>query len=301
MRFVLAAAEQGTIVRAAARAGVSQATIGAAINHLEEVFRVRIFVRLPGRGLKLTASGEELIQRIRKLITDIDKFESFAAQMSRHLSGPISVACFFPAASYVMPRLIERLSRKYPAISIELYEGDVYEVLQKLLDGNADIGLTYNLVSHDRMTFEPVLAVPLFVVVPRKSHLANQQSISLFDLATEPFIMLDLPGSRDWFLQVFRHLGLTPNVRFRTRSTDMVRSLVANGQGYSLLGFKSFAERSHDGETLNYIPIRDPIPTAMFGLAYTENSLKKRAVEVFASEARDMLAHFAKDSRSGQQ
>jgi len=131
--------------------------------------------------------------------------------------------------------------------------------------------------------------VPLYVLLPAGSPLAQGEDVSLFDLARQPYIMLDLPGSSEWFMSVFRQYGLEPRVRFRTRSTDMVRSLVAQGQGYSLLGFRARAERSHDGAELRFLPIREELPTANFGLAYSDQLRKTRAVETFAAMARDLL------------
>ncbi|MDN2566128.1 LysR family transcriptional regulator [Aquibium sp. A9E412] len=289
LRYLLAAAEQGSIARAAGQLGVSQAAVGAAINNLEDAFRVRVFVRQPGRGLSLTPLGRDLVLRAKALVHEAETFEAHAAQLSQHLSGPINVACFFPAASFVMPRLIATMAAQYPAISISLFEGDVYEVFQKLSDGSADIGLTYDLLVNERVVFEPLLSVPLYVLLPADSPLAQAGDVSLFDLARQPYIMLDLPGSREWFLQVFRRYGLEPRIRFRTRSTDMVRSLVANGQGFSLLGFRAPAERSHEGVELRYLPIREDLPTARFGLAYADQSRKTRAVEAFAGLARALL------------
>lgn len=289
LSYVATAADQGSIVSAAHHLGVSQAAVGAAINNLEEVFRVRIFIRQPGRGLILTPSGEELMSRAKALLAEAETLEAYAAQLSQQLSGPINVACFFPAASFVMPKLIAEMSRKYPAISISLFEGDIYEVFQKLGDGSADIALTYDLLTNERIIFEPLLAVPLYVLLPAESPLAQGGDVSLFELARQPYIMLDLPGSREWFMAVFRRYGLEPRVRFRTRSTDMVRSLVAQGQGYSLLGFRSLEERSHEGMELRFLSIREELPTAHFGLAYSDQLRKTRAIEAFASMARDLL------------
>lgn len=294
LKYLVVAAEHGSIASAAGALGVSQAAIGGAINNLEEIFRVRIFIRQPGRGLLLTPAGQQLIMKAQALLREAEGFEAYAGQLSSQLSGPISVACFFPAASYVMPRLIADLSVRYPAISISLFEGDLYEVFQRLSDGSADIALTYDLLANESIRFEPLLAVPLHVLLPASSPLAQASDVSLFDIAQHPYIMLDLPGSREWFLSVFRRHGLEPRVRFRTRSTEMVRSLVAQSQGYSLLGFRSIRERSHDGVELRFLPIREEIPIAHFGLAWSDQLRKTRALETFTTIARQLLTHPAR-------
>lgn len=311
LNYVVVAAEQGSIVNTAAHLGVSQAAIGAAITNLEEAFGVRIFNRQPGRGLTLTPSGQELMGRARKLIQNAEAFEAYAAQLSQSLSGPVNVACFFPAAPFVMPSLIADISRRYPAVTVSLFEGDIYEVFQRLSDGSSDIGLTYDLMPNPRVVFEPLLAVPLYVLLPAASPLAQAEDVSLFDIVRLPYIMLDLPGTRDWFMSVFRRYRLEPDIRFRTRSTDMVRSLVARDQGFSLLGFRSHEGSFHDGVELCYLPVREPLPVAQFGLAFSTQSRKTRVVETFAKIARKRLrdsklqgttviGNDAKAARSGQ-
>jgi DNA-binding transcriptional LysR family regulator len=50
-------------------------------------------------------------------------------------------------------------------------------------------------------------------------------------------VLLDQPRTRDYFLSLFGSKGLSPTVAHRTESFEMVRSLVANGFGYTLLNF----------------------------------------------------------------
>ncbi len=69
-------------------------------------------------------------------------------------------------------------------------------MFQKLGDGSADIALTYDLLANERIVFEPLLAVPLYVLLRAESPLTQAKDVSLVDLARQPYIMLDLPGSR---------------------------------------------------------------------------------------------------------
>ncbi len=294
LHYLVTAAEQGTISNAAALLGVSEAAIGAAINKIEDEFRISVLIRQPGRGLTLTPAGREFLTLAQKLLRDAEHLETRASQLSQHLAGPIDVACFFPAAPYVMPQLIADMAQRYPAISINLFEGDLYEVIQRLDEGSADIALTYNLVSHERIAFEPLFTVPLRAVVSATDPIAAEPDASLVALARKPFIMLDLPGSREWFLSHFARYGIETKIRFRTRSAEMVRSLVAQGQGYSLLGFRTQDEGPPDGPRVSYLPLREPLPVAEFGLASPGHSQRTRAVDMFARRARVVLEPLAR-------
>ena len=58
--------------------------------------------------------------------------------------------------------------------------------------------------------------------------------MSLRELADEPFILLDLPHSRDYFFGLFRAVGLEPRIVFRSRSQELIRGLVAHGHGFAI-------------------------------------------------------------------
>ncbi len=289
LSYVVSAADSGSIVRASTQVGVSQAAVSAAINNIEEQFRLRIFVRQPGRGLSLTPTGGKFVARSRELLTQVNAFESGAASLSEQLSGTLEVACFFPSASFVMPPIIKAIAFRYPAISVNLREADLYETSQAVTDGDVDVALTYDIYLNDRMEFEPLLEVPLYALFSPNDPLADCEAISLTDLARAPLVMLDLPGSRERFFDVFSLYGLVPRIAFRTRSYEMVRSFVAAGLGYSLLGFKSATNSAHDGTELSCRPIKEDLPFPYFGLAFPKPSIKNRVVEVFAEECRRVI------------
>ncbi|MBK6468022.1 MAG: hypothetical protein IPF96_15065 [Rhodobacter sp.] len=65
--------------------------------------------------------------------------------------------------------------------------------------------------------------------------MAAQSSVTLEALAAYPFILVDLPVSREFLMVPFWQKGLAPRILLRTRSVDMVRSMVAQSDAVSLL------------------------------------------------------------------
>ena len=63
-------------------------------------------------------------------------------------------------------------------------------------------------------------------------------SLTPQDLAPHPMVLLDLPFSTDYFLDVFRPHGLRPKVVERTRDMGVMRAMVANGFGYSIANIR---------------------------------------------------------------
>src|SRR5699024_7437343 len=98
--------------------------------------------------------------------------------------------------------------------------------------------------------------------------IARKRSVSLRTLVDKPMILLDLPHSREYFTMPFRSLGMEPRIGYRTKSVPMVRSLVANGLGYSVLNFRPKIRLDYDGEPLAYVEIEESFPGLELVLAW---------------------------------
>ncbi len=102
------------------------------------------------------------------------------------------------------------------------------------------------------------MTLPPYVLVAAAHPLARLKQITPKDLSGLPMVLLDLPVSADYFLSLFEKAG-PPPIAEKTRDIAVMQSLVANGFGYSLLNFRPTSDRSPDGKTLRYIPLKGPL------------------------------------------
>lgn len=70
-------------------------------------------------------------------------------------------------------------------------------------------------------------------------------------------VLLDLPTSREYFQSMFDCHDFKPKIRHRSRSFEMVRSLVANGEGYSILNLIPETDVCYNGAKLVNIPLAE--------------------------------------------
>jgi DNA-binding transcriptional LysR family regulator len=85
--------------------------------------------------------------------------------------------------------------------------------------------------------------------------LAKRRGVTARDLAQDPFILVDLPLSREFLLAAFRAEGIEPRIAHRTRSLEMVIGMVANGLGISVLVTRRASDRAYDGKQV----VRKPL------------------------------------------
>lgn len=237
LTYFLATANQESVLRAAETLNVSSASISTAIAQMEEFLQVQLFIRRHARGLVLTSAGQDLAAHARNILLHAREIESVARRSPYKAIGRLSIGCVSTIAPYLIPLVLKELAEKHPEIQLK-WRVDKHEALLDALHaGGFDLIIVYDYDIPTTLHVAPLRSMPVQVVLPASHPLAKSQICSLQDVVGEPMVLLDQPRTRDYFLSLFGSKGLSPTVAYNTESFEMVRSLVANGFGYSLLNF----------------------------------------------------------------
>ena len=128
------------------------------------------------------------------------------------------------------------------------------------------------------------------VILPADHRLARQTDpISLADLRDEPMVMPDMPPSEGMFRDVLSSAGVEPRVRFRTTTSEAVRSMVACGAGYSLVLHRQTPTTTYAGLPLVHREIADDIESVSVVLARARTARLTRRARAFADFCRQAL------------
>lgn len=273
LRYVEAAGRHGSIAAAAAELNISQSSITAAIDALEQQLGYDLFMRTPAKGIRPTPSGRETLLVIRKFLDQSKHFEGEIKSVGGRTHGSLRVGCYGTAAPSFLPPILTSLRDKYPGVSIKLLEGNMQAVTDYLDGGEADIAFTYDQSISDRHHFTPLFGAPPYAILSAKDPLARQSSVTLEELSNLPMILLDLPMTREYFVGMFESLGLKPNVLHSTRSSEIVRALVNSGYGFSILNIRPIDYREGESDYV-LVPISSLVQIPVFGIA-TQGTLRK--------------------------
>ncbi|QFT57347.1 HTH-type transcriptional activator CmpR [Sulfitobacter sp. THAF37] len=281
-----AARRNRSIARAAAEMNISQSSITAAVDQIEQSVGVELFRRIPAKGVVPTRMGDEVGRHISGFLEQARLFQSDMMSLGGNPTGTLRLGCFEPTAPYVLPPLLRRISDGYPEIRIDLMEGDMEQMSDVLQTGAVDAALTYEMEVRPEHSFVPLFEAPPYALVPESSHLAHRTELSLQDLVDVPMVALDVPRTRGYFQRLFKNAGLTPTVVHSTKSGAVLRGLIAAQFGHGILNICSPADRDPTQGYLS-LPIVAPVENPVFGIAYApqlENSAVVRAVIDTASE-----------------
>lgn len=239
LEHFIAVADAGNITAGAERAHVSQSAMSASLTALENSLGTMVFQR-NRRGVSLTPAGHALLRKARRLLEEVDDLHATAHELDKTLQGPLIVGCYTTLAPSLMPSVITSFLQAHPKIDLRFIEGSDDELVEALHQGRCELLLTYDyrlerFFPHRALQRETLSAAAPYAMVPADHALARQDSVDLAELAEEPLILLDLAPAPEYFLQIFDSFGLEPQVRFRTRSHQLIFGLVANGLGSSIL------------------------------------------------------------------
>jgi DNA-binding transcriptional LysR family regulator len=283
LEYFVAAAEAGSIAAAAERIHISAPSISVAIAQLEDPLDAALFIRLRN-GLNLTRAGEEVLARARIVLENAAALYEAVNRDDTRLKGRLALGCLTTLAPLVMPELVHAFSCMHPAVALELIEAAQDQLISHLRRGIADVVITYDMHVPQDLEFEALASLPPLMMVPPGHALAQRASIELRDVAGEPYILLDLPYSRDYFLAVFKEAGVVPNIGMRTTQLDVVRTMVANGLGVSLVVSRPLNEAALDGKPVVSVPIANAAPLPIGSL--TRRQADTALIAAFRQHAR---------------
>lgn len=223
-------AENKSFTRAAEELHVSQSAISHAVKSLETELGLPLFVRNKG-GVHLTKFGEKMLPYAIQMLRLSQSIREEASMEKDLLVGSIAIGSFPSASFELLPHLIKRFHREYPAISISVMEGGYEEIRQWLKSGRVDIGLL------DRPDgFETIAKYcdEYQLIVPKGHLFEKKEEVDVQALHEMPFVM-PLSGCERVLNKLFAANNVAPKIVMEAEFTPTVVAMVKSGLGVSVI------------------------------------------------------------------
>jgi DNA-binding transcriptional LysR family regulator len=290
LEYFVAATEAGSITEAALNIPVAQSSVSAAIAQLEAALGVQLLIRHHAQGITPTAEGRLFAERACSLLREADELERFASELTSELSGTLHLGCLVTLAPLIAPRLGKGFREQHDGVALEMVEAGQDDLMAGLHSGRLSVAVTYDLELSDGIAFSPLATLSPYALFPAGHPLAAKPSVTLAELADEPLVLLDLPLSRDYFRGLFAAAGIDPTVAHRSVHPEVIRTMVANDFGYSILNARPNIAVALDGRPLVSRPIAGSPRPMIMGLARLKSLRPTRLVETFEQYCHDAIA-----------
>lgn len=295
LEYFVAVVNSGTVAGAAESLRVAPSSISAAITHLEEEYRVQLFVRHHAQGLSLTYEGKRFLMESKTLLKQANNLDVVASKLSEEVVGPLDVGCLTHIAPIVMPELCKNFVNTYPATQsqFEFLYGSHEQLMEGLRVADIGIALTYDTGVPSEIAFTPLVELPPYVLLSAENTLAKKKTISLHELEGLPFIQLDIPSVREYALSMFLKEGIKPKISHKSSQYMSVRTLVGNNFGFTFVNLRPKAVRALDGSKLVTIPLVGSVEPLVLGLAMIEHPFLSPSVATFKEFCRENISRKA--------
>lgn len=255
MRYVQSAMRLGSISAAAQAMHVAPSAIATALTQAEEAFGVALVTRARAKGIFPTAAGRQVLRRIDDLIERYDTLMTDVSDLRTGVSGALSVGYNAPIAPAFLPTIAAQFLKAHPDVTLSFTEGDNTSVRAGLIDGQFDAILFVEEVPNPQIETLPLIFAPTYCLCPADHPFAQAAHVQIADVARAPLILLDRPAARSYYMELLAQSGAAIQIAATTNSTEMVRSLVAEGLGVSLLNMRPRDVAAYSGGAVRCLPI----------------------------------------------
>jgi LysR family transcriptional regulator, hydrogen peroxide-inducible genes activator len=296
IQYVVAVADTMSFRRAAERCNVSQPSLSAQVAEMESALGVPLFER-DRRGVLVTAAGQELVARARRLLVEADDFVEAANRFVDPLAGTLRIGVIPTIGPYLLPRVVPALRKAYPQLMFVWIEDKTDVLVRSVTHGNLDAALLALEANLGDLEHE-VIAVDSFVLATPKGYALGRRTapVNRNELHGERILLLDDGHCfRDQVLE-YCSSSKVEELGFRATSLSTLSQMVSSGAGITLLPSISVPTEAHRSQ-LSIRPFSRPEPFRTLVLGWRRRSALADTLRQIAETLRDAVEQ---DSEHGK-
>lgn len=256
LRYFIEVVHAGSVTEAAARLDVAPSAVSRQIARLERELDTLLFER-KARGMTLNAAGELLAAHARRAWLDVEQVTAEILALRGLRTGKVRLISTEGFAYEFLPTLVASFEARCPGIRFSLGMCAQPEVVRRVREGEADIGVTVGMRSEHGLAVEIRHPAPVLAVMAPSHPLANRRQLSLAQVVAHP---LALPAPSSTLRQLLEvscsRQGLPCEAQFTSEQLYPLVHYAAATQAVTFCG--ETALRMHLAQGLvKAIPLRD--------------------------------------------
>jgi LysR family nitrogen assimilation transcriptional regulator len=293
LRYFYHVARTGSFGRAARELNVTQPSVTAQVQKLEQVLGAQLLVR-HGRGMTLTPAGASLMDRL-DLVFGLLNAPLQQPAVPEHAPGTVSLALPPEVAPLLVPRLLEACEARVPHIKVTLEVGVSASLEEWILDRRVDIAVLQDPPALDELDLEPIMTERLGLVSDvRDTSLDGTEMIRFRHLAG---LKLVLPHPRHWMRRLIEDAAFRRGIVLRevlqADDVSLIKEMVRHGLGHAILPYSAVRAEAARG-SLSYRPIEQEPLATVHAIASRRDAVSAPLIRDLRSVLRDVMQGLAK-------
>ena len=281
LEYILAVDQFRHFAKAAEYCRVTQPTLSAMIQKLEDELGVKLFDRAM-QPVCPTRVGEKVIAQARAVLAQASQVKEIISEEKRSLSGTFRLAVLPTIAPYLLPRFFPQLMEKYPELDVRVTEMKTKDIRQALRDGEVDAAILASLLEDTALSEEILFYEQFYGYVSRKDDVIRTS---------------DITGERLWLLdeghcfrdQLVRFCQMEAvklhQMAYHLGSMETFMRMVEGGKGITFVPELAVSQLSNEQKEL-VRPFAIPRPTRPIVLTTNKDFIRGSLLSVLKDEIR---------------
>ncbi|WP_029262811.1 MULTISPECIES: LysR substrate-binding domain-containing protein [unclassified Microbacterium] len=240
LRMLVELSRRGTLSAVADALSYSKASVSQQLSALERDVGVPLLRRV-GRGVQFTPQGNVLVTQAIGILDQLEHAEVAVAESLTEVTGTARIAVFQSTAHSLLPRALEALKERHPALRVEVTECDPETGLVGVSSRDFDLILAEQYPGRTRPIHADldrvVLAHDAIALAREPGAPRHADALAeLWSTRDEPWVLEPAgTASRAWAEELCRTAGFEPDVRFEIADLTAHVRLIHAGLAVGLL------------------------------------------------------------------
>lgn len=236
LEYILAVDQFRHFAKAAEYCRVTQPTLSAMIQKLEDELGVKLFDRSM-TPVCPTAIGKKVLEQARKILSEVICVKEIISEEQHSLSGTFRLVVLPTIAPYLLPRFFPQLMEKYPDLDIRVMEMKTPDIRKALLTGEADAAIIASMLDDAALTEETLFYEQFLGYVSKKEPLFKHDVIRTSDVTGERLWLLDEGHCfRDQLVRFCQMEAVKiSQMAYRLGSMETFMHMVESGKGITFI------------------------------------------------------------------
>ncbi len=286
LEYILAVDQFRHFAKAAEYCRVTQPTLSAMIQKLEDELGVKLFDRAM-QPVCPTRVGEKVIAQARAVLVQASQVKEIISEEKRSLSGTFRLAVLPTIAPYLLPRFFPQLMEKYPELDVRVTEMKTKDIRQALRDGEIDAAILASLLEDAALSEEILFYEQFYGYVSRKEPLFKHDVIRTSDITGERLWLLDEGHCfRDQLVRFCQMKAVKLHqMAYHLGSMETFMRMVESGKGITFVPELAVSQLSNEQKEL-VRPFAIPRPTRPIVLTTNKDFIRGSLLSVLKDEIR---------------
>ena len=235
-------AELKSFSKAADDLFLTQPTISGHILSLEQSLSLRLFDRT-GREVRLTKAGEVFFRYALKILAIRKDLINALSEFSQGIRGELTLGASTIPGEYLLPKLMGDFKKDHPHFTLSLKIADTKEIIQYVLQGNVEFGMTGAKLNHPALHYEKYEEDEIIIVGLPGHPPTRKKKMEFEEVLRESWIIREEgSGTQMTVEKALRKKGKSLkqfNVVIEMGSTSSVKEGVKAGLGLAFISQKA--------------------------------------------------------------